>query len=324
VQLGGADLRDTVLDGASLASADLSTANLHRADLSNTGLHDADLQGANLTDVRARGAHAIGTNLSDAKVVEASLVGVTFFDAKLARVDFGYAVDFDGADCGGVSLSDTVLVGVRAFALCDASPPTEHWGPSHVDFTTVAFSMRSPKLRTFLQQTGMPEVVIDYLVESVESLDGSIIRKLLQSTYIAYGNDDELFARQLFAALHRNGVKVFFFAEHAVPGKKIGRTIREGVNSHDRVVIVCSHRSLEQRGILAEIEEVLDRERREGRAELLIPVLLDDYVLDGWTSPHPDVAVTPRERVAADFRGWDADTTKFDAGMLKLIAALKK
>ena len=147
---------------------------------------------------------------------------------------------------------------------------------------------------------------------------------MLQSTFISYGSPDEPFARELSQALHRNGVTTFFFAEHAVPGEKLHRMMRKGVNEHDRVILVCSRASLDRKGVLNEIEETLAREARDGGAAYLIPIRLDDYVFSGWTPPSPDTAQAVRDRVVADFEGADADAAKFDTGLRRLIAALKK
>jgi hypothetical protein len=170
----------------------------------------------------------------------------------------------------------------------------------------------------------MPEVFAEYMIDCARTLDPHGVFKMLQSTFISYGSPDEPFARKLYQALHRNGVTTFFFAEHAVPGDKLHRMMRKGVNEHDRVVLVCSRASLDRKGVLNEIEETLAREARDGGAAYLIPIRLDDYVFSGWSPPNPDAAQAVRDRVVADFEGADADPAKFDAGVRKLIAALKK
>ena len=145
---------------------------------------------------------------------------------------------------------------------------------------------------------------------------------MLQSTFISYGGPDTTFAHKLNEALLRNGVKTFFFAEDAVPGQKLHRLMREGVNSHDRVILVCSKASLDRPGVLNEITETLQREARDGGKEYLIPITLDDYVFNGWKPHDPGVAQATRDRVVADFRGAETDSAKFDQGLARLIAAL--
>jgi hypothetical protein len=169
----------------------------------------------------------------------------------------------------------------------------------------------------------LPEVFVEYMVDCALSLQTDIF-KMLQSTFISYGSPDEPFARKLYEALHRNGVTTFFFPEHAAPGEKLHRMMRKGVNDHDRVILICSKDSLDRKGVLNELEEILAREARDGGGSCVIPIRLDDYVLKEWKPPNADVAQAVRDRVVADFEGADKDDAKFQAGLLRLIAALKK
>jgi hypothetical protein len=100
--------------------------------------------------------------------------------------------------------------------------------------------------------------------------------------------------------------------------------MHEGVNNHDRMLLVCSKASLVRPGVLNEIEKVLEREARDGGASYLIPIRLDDYVFTEWKPPNADLADAVRARVVADFRGADTDDAKFNEGLRRLIAALKK
>lgn len=54
--------------------------------------------------------------------------------------------------------------------------------------------------------------------------------------------------------------------------------MREGINKHDRMILICSKHSLDRPGVLNEIEEVLAREAREGGTAYLIRIRLDDYL----------------------------------------------
>ncbi len=207
--------------------------------------------------------------------------------------------------------------------LCDADPPVNHEGPSTVDHRAIVKSLRSPHLKDFLQRTGMPEVFVEYSVSCAQSLDTNVLRNLLQSTFLSFGGPDEPFARKLYEALHRNGVTTFFFPVHARGGEKLGKMMREGISGHDRVILVCSQASLDRPGLLFELEETLERERRDGRSYLL-PLRLDDHVLGKWAPARGDLAQAVRDRVVADFEGADQDEGKFNAGLLRLIAALRR
>ncbi len=143
-----------------------------------------------------------------------------------------------------------------------------------------------------------------------------------QSLFISYGGPDEAFARRLYEELERNQVATFFFPEHAPFGMPLHRVMREGVNKHDRMLLLCSRASLSRPGVLNEIEELLRREGREGGEARLIPIALDDYVFTDWPRENPALAQVVRDRVVADFRGAATDGAKFDAMFRRLLAAL--
>lgn len=147
---------------------------------------------------------------------------------------------------------------------------------------------------------------------------------LMQSTFLSYGGPDEGFARKLYEALQRSGVPTFFFPEHAEPGEKLHRLMRNKVNEQDRIILVCSKNSLDRKGVLNEIEEVLIREANDGGASYLIPIRLDGYIFDGWHPPNADVALAVRAKVVANFEGTEGDHFKFEAALQRLLKALEK
>lgn len=344
-RLVGADFSQATVRGVRFDRALLCHAHLARLDLWLISFSEADLRGANLAGVRVSECNFSGANLTDARLEGALLPATDLRDANLTGANLIGAdlrwADLRGADCtdadftdanlsgalfsrtifAGARLASTSLFGTDVSELGEADPPTFHHGPSRVDYETVLLSVRSPRLADFLQRTGMPELFVTYMIECARSLQGDVF-KMLQSTFLSYGGPDEPFVRRLYEFLHRNGVTTFFFPEHAVPGEKLHRTMREGVNNHDRVILVCSKASLDRPGVLNEIEETLAREARHGGASYLIPIRLDDYVFKEWAPPNPDTAQAIRDRVVADFRGAQTDSTVFNAGALRLIEAL--
>jgi hypothetical protein len=169
----------------------------------------------------------------------------------------------------------------------------------------------------------MPDAVADYLIEFAKSVEGSIFT-MMRSTFISYGGPDEAFAKKLHEALHENGVTTFFAPEHSEFGKPLHRAMRDGIEQHDRTILVCSEASLTRRYVLNEIEEALRLEAERGGEPLLIPITLDDYVFDGWKPPDPGTARTIRGRVIGDFQGADKDEATFRAGLGRLLKALRK
>jgi hypothetical protein len=143
-----------------------------------------------------------------------------------------------------------------------------------------------------------------------------------RSVFIGYGGPDQLFAEKLNGALNKKGIKTFLFSQHAKPGQKIHRLMRDGVNQHDKVVLVCSKNSLDRPGVVNELEETLQREAREGGESILIPITLDDYVFTDWAPNYPDIAQSVRDRVVADFRGTINNESKFKSAVERLLEGL--
>jgi hypothetical protein len=186
-----------------------------------------------------------------------------------------------------------------------------------------------PNLKEFLVRIGMPEVLVESVVNGARSLRPDMVT-MHRSTFISYGHPDVEFAKRLNDALFRNGVTTFFFRDHALPGKKLHRLMRDAVNEYDRVILICSEKSLTRRGVLNEIEESLDREAAEGGAEYLIPIRLDDYIFnDEFTEAcrklgKGDIVPALRRRVIGDFRDADTDDAKFTSELFKVLAALQR
>ncbi len=121
--------------------------------------------------------------------------------------------------------------------------------------------------------------------------------KLYKSVFISYGGPDEVEASKINVALKSNGVKTWFFPDDCLPGQKLHRMMHEGVNSHDKILLVCSENSLNRNGVLNEIEKVLEKEAATGGQEVLIPITVDDYVFDEWSPSRSDIAQQVRSRV---------------------------
>lgn len=142
-----------------------------------------------------------------------------------------------------------------------------------------------------------------------------------KSVFISYGGPDEPFARKLYEALLGKGVHAYYFPDSAVPGRRLHRTMSDAVYEYDMIISVCSEAAVTRHGWLNELEQTLAREAREGGTELLIPVLLDDFVLQNWKPDRVDLARQLQSRVAADFAK-HIDEGVFERQVNRLLAAL--
>ncbi len=147
---------------------------------------------------------------------------------------------------------------------------------------------------------------------------------MFDSVFISYGGPDEGVASNINNFLVSNGLKTWFFPVNALPGQKLHRVMHDGVNKYDRVLLVCSKSSLVRPGVENELERVLEREAKEGGAEILIPVTLDDFVFSRWNPQRSDLASQVRSRVITKLPYTMTLTPDFISEADKLLAALKK
>jgi hypothetical protein len=146
--------------------------------------------------------------------------------------------------------------------------------------------------------------------------------ELFRTVFISYGGTDAEIAGQISEYLTAKGIKTWFFPKDAVPGQKLHRVMHDAVNSHDRVLLLCSKESLARPGVLNEIERVLEREAKEGGSDILIPVALDDHVYQDWASSRPDIAEQVRSRVIAKLSPGPIKPNEPNAELDKLVDAL--
>ena len=142
-----------------------------------------------------------------------------------------------------------------------------------------------------------------------------------KTAFISYGGPDEAFARKIYEALLAKGVHTYYFPESSIPGRRLHRTMTDAVYEYDVVISICSEAAVTRPGWLNELEQTLTREAREGGTELLIPVLLDDFVLSRWKPERKDLARQMLSRVAADFRGHNEEFA-FNRQVERLCTAL--
>jgi len=183
-------------------------------------------------------------------------------------------------------------------------------------------------LRQFKNGPSISEIATtaDVAAQTARRLDAaarpSVDRAPYKSAFISYGGPDERFAKKLYVALMEHGVHAYYFPESSTPGRKLHRSMSDAIYEYDVVISVCSEAAVTRPGWLNELEQTLTREAREGGSELLIPVLLDDFVLREWAPDRQDLARQLRDRVAADFRAVDDDLA-FGKQLGRLVDALK-
>ena len=114
------------------------------------------------------------------------------------------------------------------------------------------------------------------------------------------------------------GVRCWYFPEDAKWGESVWGEIDRSIRRYDKLVVVCSARSLASGPVLREITRALNEEDRAGR-QVLFPIRLDDHLFKSWEHPRKDDVL---DKVVGDFSGWDSDAAKYKAAVEKLLMGL--
>ncbi|MBF6341257.1 toll/interleukin-1 receptor domain-containing protein [Nocardia abscessus] len=291
--LTGAQLSDAVLIGADLSDTDLCGAYLSRADLrgallTRADLRDADLRGAVLTDVIAGPGNA--------------MVDIT--DADFTGANFGWTV------IGDVYLNRMIGVG-----------RIRHSGPSYISTSTLEFTttelfphgMTRTDVEAFLLGAGV-------LLDAFKRFGESSLSHPFHSAFISYSHSDKEFAKRMHTTLESNGIRCWLDEKNMKPGERILDAVDTAISSHDRLILCCSETSLQSWWVHDEIRKVIEIERRASTDLKIIPLLLDNYLIEKWTD---GLASDLRSRLAVDFRGW-RNPRQWATAIEKLLLALTR
>jgi uncharacterized protein YjbI with pentapeptide repeats len=322
--ISGANFDDANLNGADIRYASFENGNFKRASLRGVWFHQSNLNGSNFSEA----------DLSEAMLNSTRLIRVNFKKAVLKKVELHLAhlrlanlreadlsdSGLEEADLKSATLDDANLSRARimltSFGDCDLRvikglDTIIHEGPSPISITTIYLSHGNIP-EAFLKGAGVDDTFIAY----ARSLVGKPIE--YYSCFISYSNRDEAFARRLYANLQNNNVRCWYAPEDMKTGDVIRSRIDEAIRVHDKLLLVLSQHSVESSWVEKEVETAFERERQQKR-HVLIPVLLDDVVMQTSTSWAADIR---RMRHITDFTDWK-DHDAYQKAFGRLLRDLK-
>lgn len=197
-----------------------------------------------------------------------------------------------------------------------ATKPSGH----EIDTNQMSFA---PRIILYTNRLAVPiELVINEFSKVNALIDVVDESEMHRTLFICYGGPDEASAAVINGRIKSKGVETWFFPLDYPPGEKLHRMMHDGVNQHDRVLLVCSEKSLTRPGVLNEIERVLEREAKEGGTSILIPISLDDFVFSVWAPQRPDIADQVRARVITKID--IGDEQKLEVQIEKIVSVLRR
>lgn len=323
--LSGVDLSEALMAWAILNSANLSgaslsktnlgfcclvAANLSKADFSEAKLFEANLTAANLTQASFRNSNLNYAllkfpTLSETDLTRANLTCTVFYSCNFADVNVTQATMHHTV------ISDSMLFGGKGLETVN------HTGPSYVDISTLldSFSVAGgclpPNLETFLLGIGVPKQLLDGMPQVAVEIKYC-------SCFVAYGEPDKFYAERLKKDFVAKGLSCWVYSLDSTPGERTWPEISRRRREAEKMIVLCSAKSLVRSGVLKEIEEQIDE-----NPDKLVPISLDDT----WKAAGFPVRRGARdlkpfllERNYADF----SDEKKYKQEFERLLRGLKK
>ena len=273
------------------------------------------LVGANLSMVDFTEAVLIGANLAGTTIRFAA-----FHQADLTEANFRLANLFCVYQIGA-NLSKAIL-GATSIAMCDLSQcigldTVQHDGSSSIGVDTLIASLRgagnewTAQLETFFRGAGVPEEFLKALPDIVREIE-------YYSCFICYGEPDRMFAEKLVKDLEAKGVSCWLHPIDYTPGERTWEEIGQKRREAEKMVVLCSAKSLLRDGVLKEIEEQIDED-----PDKIVPVSLVEL----WKEPgfpvkrgNRDLKPFLMDRNYADF----SDPSKYEESLDRLLKGVTR
>ena len=307
--LSGIDFHGANLSGANLLKSNLKEANLQHADLSGADLGEANLEGAHLRCATLTAADLRGANLSNTDIIGADLRNANLCGAMLYST-FLNESELSGADFSDINSAFSSLVNLD-LSTVKGLDKVRHHGPSFTGLETL-FKSNGKIPEVFLRGCGFPDQMIAY----ANSLTGNSLEYF--TCYILYGEKDEEFAKRLWEGLQANNVRCWYFKKGASSTSEHRPIIDELIRLHDKIFLVISENSIEERWLRQESMYALSHEIKRSRPTLF-PIRIDDAVVNNTADWVTNLRTL---RHIEDFSGW-TNYEAFQSALDGLLQGLK-
>jgi uncharacterized protein YjbI with pentapeptide repeats len=278
INLSKADLSKADLSEAEVHFCDLSWSNLFEANLAGIKISKTNLQAANLSNASLPSGHLSDTCLDEASLAATDLSACRFDYCSLRNTNLSHAdlllTEFNSSqfwktDFSNATMRGCVFVDID-MSTCVGLKTVEYDRSNSIDFATMVRSYRgaansfTPELKSFFIGSGIPEDLLDEMRKY-------FAKPSFCKCFISYGEPDLSFAEKLVKVLRERGVPAWLYHADYTPGERTWKEIGEARREAEKIIVLCSARSLIRDGFLKEIEQQIDED-----PEKIIPISLDD------------------------------------------------
>ena len=110
----------------------------------------------------------------------------------------------------------------------------------------------------------MPQKLLDALPQIVSEIEYC-------TCFISYGEPDREFAEKLRDDLVARGVPCWLFSLDRTPGQPLDMEVEQNIQRADKMIVVCSQKSLVREGVLNELKKQVNKS-----VDDIVPVSLDN------------------------------------------------
>jgi hypothetical protein len=136
----------------------------------------------------------------------------------------------------------------------------------------------------------------------MRSLTGEALE--FYSCFISYSTKDQEFADRLYADLQNKGVRCWFAPHDLKIGDRFQEEIEKSIRLYDKLLLILSDNSVNSDWVEREVQAAMEKERRPPKSTVLLPIRLDDAVMDSNRAWAADIR---RTRHVGDFLKWKDD-----------------
>lgn len=249
-KLVNVEIQHSTIDACIFTEANLSNAKLKDTVITLSNLNKVNLTNTDLTFCNISANNMIEADLSEADMYYAYIIISDLTNANLSKSELRNST-MKLTTLTNTNLTESVM-GSTTFSMCDLSScigldTINIEEANDISMLTIITTYRnsgyrlSPDVKMFYLNSGIPEEIVKELPRLISEIK-------YYSSFICYGSPDSKFAAKLVQDLKSRGVSCWLYSLDYKVGERTWREITQKRREADKMVVLCSLRSLMRPG----------------------------------------------------------------------------